>query len=221
MLRRIGRAAVTRQFAGRLHGEDEPAVRLLLQEQPLPGACRRAASRACCCPTCRTRVRQANWSSDGKSIFFIAGMGVHSELFELNLASNKARQLTDGKHSIRSWSVELSARRHVLAFTDRINAGDVWLLPLDGSGACQSGDPCVRLSRSASSTCRRRNASQWKGADGVTVEGSALLSAGISAGQALSRSSCSRTEEWRPRMSSASAPGPITSRSLRPKATPS
>ena len=39
-------------------------------------------------------VLRASWSSDGKSIYFTAAMGVHSELFELNLASKTARQLT-------------------------------------------------------------------------------------------------------------------------------
>ncbi len=115
-------------------------------------------------------IRQANWSSDGKSIFFVAGMGVHSELFEFELASNKARQLTDGQHSIRSWSVQLSAKRHVLAFTDRSNAGDAWLLPLDGRApASQATHVFDYLARQFDLPAQER--AQWKGADGVTVEG--------------------------------------------------
>jgi dipeptidyl aminopeptidase/acylaminoacyl peptidase len=115
-------------------------------------------------------VRQANWSSDGKSIFFVAGLGVHSELFEFELASNKVRQLTDGKHAIRSWSIEPSAKRHVLAFAERTNAGDAWLLPLDG------GRPASQVTHVFDYIDRRfdlpaQDSVQWKGADGVTVEG--------------------------------------------------
>jgi len=115
-------------------------------------------------------VLEASWSSDGKSIYFTAGMGVHSELFELNLASNKARQLTDGKHSIRSWTMETSARRHVISFSDRTNAGDVWLLPLDGSGpTTQVTHVFDYLGKQFDLPAQERV--QWKGADGVTVEG--------------------------------------------------
>ena len=82
-------------------------------------------------------VRQVEWAPDGRSLYFIAGMGVHTELFVLDLATGKARQLTEGRHAINSWSFEPSARRHVLAFDQSTNAGDVWLLPPDGGHPTQ------------------------------------------------------------------------------------
>ena len=45
-------------------------------------------------------VDRAIWSKDGKSIYFLANLGVHEELFVVPAAGGKPRQLTDGKHSL-------------------------------------------------------------------------------------------------------------------------
>ena len=42
-------------------------------------------------------VERAQWSSDGKSIYFLANMGVHAELFKVNVQSPKPEQLTAGQ----------------------------------------------------------------------------------------------------------------------------
>jgi len=115
-------------------------------------------------------VQQLTWSKTGGSIFFVANMGVHSELFQLDLATNKMRQLTDDKHAIRSWSLQLSANRHVLAFDQATNAGDVWLLPVDGNAAL------TQVTRVFDYLARefdlpRQEKISWKGVDGVSVEG--------------------------------------------------
>ena len=58
----------------------------------------------------------------------------------------------------------------MIAFTDRTNAGDVWLLPLDGSAsASQATHVFDYLDQQFDLPAQERV--EWKGADGVTVEG--------------------------------------------------
>jgi dipeptidyl aminopeptidase/acylaminoacyl peptidase len=115
-------------------------------------------------------IMQLNWSQKGDSLFFVAIMGVHSELFQLDLATNKVRQLTDGEHTIRSWVPEFGANRHVLTFDQRSTAGDVWVMPLDG-GAAPTQVTHVFDYLASEFDLPRQERTTWKGADGVTVEG--------------------------------------------------
>ena len=115
-------------------------------------------------------VDAAAWGRDSSTIFFLANLGVHSELFELEVKTGKARQLTQGKHTIAGWSFLPTADRHVMTIDEPTNDGDVYLL-----GAGQSSAP-RRVTRVFEYLARdfrlpRQEAIQWKGADGATVEG--------------------------------------------------
>ncbi len=115
-------------------------------------------------------VEQARWSEDGKSIYFVANMGVHSELFEVDVATEKLEQLTDGKHSLRRWSYVPQAKQHVFCIDEPTNAGDVWRLSVE-----EASSP-TRITRVYDHLARefelpRQEVSRWKGADGVGVEG--------------------------------------------------
>jgi len=113
-------------------------------------------------------VEDADWSADGHLIFFTANMGVHSELFQLDLASKKLTQLTDGQHAIGSWSYDARSGRQVMSFDEPADPGEAWIL--QGSGAPQRVthvyDDLGRRFR-----LPRQEKITWKGADGVTVEG--------------------------------------------------
>ena len=50
-------------------------------------------------------VDRAIWSKDGKSIYFLANLGVHEEIFVVPAAGGTPRQLTNGKHSLSGWSL--------------------------------------------------------------------------------------------------------------------
>src|SRR5262249_44535839 len=54
-------------------------------------------------------VERAAWSKDGKSIFFLANMGVHAELFKVGVESRKPEQITSGKHAITGWTLASAA----------------------------------------------------------------------------------------------------------------
>ena len=114
-------------------------------------------------------VNQARWSGDGQSIVFLANLGVHSELFRLNLADRMVEQLTEGQHAIRAWTVEEQADRHVVTFSRSNSPGDVWLL------SAPSDEP-RRVTRvydflDAEFALPRQERVEWAGVDGVTVEG--------------------------------------------------
>lgn len=113
-------------------------------------------------------VVDADWSNDGRSIFFTANMGVHSELFQLDLATKKLTQLTDGQHAIGSWTYDPKSGRHVMSFDEPTDPGEAWVF--QGSGAP------TRVTHLFDDIARRFKLSRqekitWKGADGVTVEG--------------------------------------------------
>jgi len=112
-------------------------------------------------------VDRAFWSKDGKSIYFLANLGVHAELFVVPASGGKPRQLTDGKHNLSA--VSTSGDRLIFTIGDSTSGGDVWTIgPADVAPR--------RLTRVFDYLTRdfklgRQEAIQWKGADGVSVEG--------------------------------------------------
>src|SRR6185295_11131613 len=69
-------------------------------------------------------VDRAFWSKDGKSIYFLANLGVHEELFVVAAGGGKPRQLTNGKHNVSG--VSSVGDRFVFTISDSTSAGDVW-----------------------------------------------------------------------------------------------
>jgi dipeptidyl aminopeptidase/acylaminoacyl peptidase len=115
-------------------------------------------------------VMGATWSSDGKAIYFGANTGVRSELFSVEVATEKLEQLTRGDHSIFGWDYVPSIERHVFTVSDRTNAGDLWMLDRK-AGAAPIRVTHVYDYLDEQFQIPRQEAIQWKGEDGVTVEG--------------------------------------------------
>jgi dipeptidyl aminopeptidase/acylaminoacyl peptidase len=114
-------------------------------------------------------IGEAHWSADGRFIFFTANLGVHSQLFQLEISGNQLRQLTEGNHAIRSWEPSPRGDVHVLALDQPTNPGDLWVLE-------RPGRPLRKVTRVFDYLERefelpRQEKIQWKGADGITVEG--------------------------------------------------
>ena len=111
-------------------------------------------------------VDRAIWSKDGTSIYFLANLGVHEELFVVAASGGTPRQLTDGKHSIGAVSGP-----ETLAFTisDSTSPGDVYTMRAGDAAPKQITHVFDSFPREF--TLGRQEAITWKGADGVTVEG--------------------------------------------------
>ncbi len=112
-------------------------------------------------------VTDAAWSGDGRTIYFVANMGVHSQLFELSVSGGTPRALTSGAHAIGGWSYLPARRQHLFTKDDPASAGDVWTMT---SGApTQVSHVFDRYAKDF--RLPRQEKVEWKGADGVTVEG--------------------------------------------------
>jgi dipeptidyl aminopeptidase/acylaminoacyl peptidase len=114
-------------------------------------------------------VDAAAWGRDGSSLFFVANMGVHSQLHQLDVKTGKARQLTDGKHTVGGWSYVPGVDRHVLTIEDPVNNGDVHVLNTSGGRPARVTKVFDYLARDF--RLPRQEKVEWKGADGATVEG--------------------------------------------------
>ena len=120
-------------------------------------------------------IDRAAWAPDGRSIFFVAHMGVHSEIFQVDLASRAPMQLTDGKHSIPlapspAWNLAAAAGRMVFVFDEPTRFGDAWTL------AVSPGAQPMRVTGVYDAIARtfqlpRQERFTWKGTDGTTIEG--------------------------------------------------
>lgn len=112
-------------------------------------------------------VEKASWSKDGKSIYFLANMGVHAEVFKVSAQGGKPEQLTNGKHGITNWTMSGDANTQVFTAYEMTSPGEIWIL--------QSGSPrkvtAIYEQMVREFKLPRQEKVEWKGADGITVEG--------------------------------------------------
>ena len=123
-------------------------------------------------------VDYAAWAPDGKSILFVANMGVHNEIFSVDLATRRATQLTDGRHFIPpSWSVVSAARTMAFQLDEPDRFGDVWTLQIPSAEASAAAHPPPSRVTGLYDTLEtahaipRQEKVAWKSKDGVTIEG--------------------------------------------------
>jgi dipeptidyl aminopeptidase/acylaminoacyl peptidase len=124
-------------------------------------------------------VERALWSDDGKTIYFMANLGVHGELFAVPAAGGLVSQLTDGPHNLVLWSA--GPDRLALTIHDSSNDGDVWVFT-------PSSKALTRVTRVFDFLTRdfelgRQEAIKWRGADGASVEGIVTYPVNYEAGQ--------------------------------------
>lgn len=70
-------------------------------------------------------VDALQWSSEGKSLYFLSCVKAETNLFEINIKSRKIRQITEGQHNYTGFSVErgqvLASRQSMTQPTDLYN----------------------------------------------------------------------------------------------------
>jgi dipeptidyl aminopeptidase/acylaminoacyl peptidase len=138
-------------------------------------------------PDFRYTFEQASWAPDGRSILAVVAMGVHSEIFQIDLGSQPPRQLTDGAHFVPpGWAVVARAGKMVFQIDEPTRFGDVWTLPLPAA----FGDLAAptRITGRFDQLARdyalpRQEKIEWKGADGTPVEGVLFYPIGYQPGQ--------------------------------------
>ena len=127
-------------------------------------------------------IERAAWSSDGTAIFAVANMGVHSEIFRIDVASRRATAVTDGRHSIQFWSVAPAAGRMVFQLDEETRLGDAWTLPFDGAAA-PTRVTGIYDRLATDFDLPRQEKVTWQGADGVAIEGIFFYPAGYVVGR--------------------------------------
>ena len=126
-------------------------------------------------------VDRAIWSRDGKSIYFLANLGVHTEIFVVPASGGTPRQLTNGKHSLSGWSVSGTPGMFTFLAANSRSGGDVWTMAASDTAPRQVTHVFDYLGRDI--RLGQQEAIQWKGADGVTVEGIVTYPVDYKAGQ--------------------------------------
>ena len=121
------------------------------------------------------------WTPDGRTIVFGARQGTNQNLYRLDVASGRIRQVTEAEGSLSPRS--FSRDRSVMAYTfeDFDTPPDVWVSRTDGTGA-------VRLTH-ANPTIEQEIALgegqviRWRSSDGLEIEGVLMLPAGHDGGR--------------------------------------
>ena len=128
--RRDRRRDRTRQLAGAVHRRSQRPSRALLSATlftvPLSGGVPDRVLK-----DFPYAIEHASWTADG-AVLAVVNMGVHSEIFRVELAARRARALTDGNHSVQFWSLASAAGRSVFQLDEPSRIGDVWTQALDG-----------------------------------------------------------------------------------------
>jgi dipeptidyl aminopeptidase/acylaminoacyl peptidase len=123
-------------------------------------------------PDHRHTVEQVVWSPRGGSMFATINMGVHTELFEIDPASGRTRQLTDGQHYIPpTWSAVGSAGKIVFQVDEPTRFGDVWTLAISDSPAMPQRITGHFDGVERDGSMPRQQKVEWKSTDGTTIEG--------------------------------------------------
>jgi dipeptidyl aminopeptidase/acylaminoacyl peptidase len=125
-------------------------------------------------------VNGATWARDGRTIYMVVNMGVHSEVFQLDLAAHRARPLTDGPHAVTGGQYEPALDRWVLQIDEATRPGEIWTLA-PGGAIARVTDVFGYVDRDFQ--LPRLEAIRWKGADGVAVEGLLYYPIGYEAGK--------------------------------------
>lgn len=126
-------------------------------------------------------VDDAVWSPDGKSIYFLANLGVHEELFVVPATGGTPKQLTSGRHGVSG--MRQSGSRFAFTVSDSTTGGEVYVM--DAAAATPAP---VRVTHVFDYLAKdfklgRQEAITWKGADGVAVEGILTYPVDYQAGQ--------------------------------------
>lgn len=120
-------------------------------------------------PAFQYEVLRAAWAADSKSIWMVVNMGVHSEIFTVDLATRTPRQVTRGDHAIVHPLWTVTGEQQVFLIDEPTRIGDIWTLAPGASAPTRVTGIYDYLDRDFA--LPRQEKIEWKGVDGVRVEG--------------------------------------------------
>lgn len=116
-------------------------------------------------------INAAEWGPAGEKIYFLANLGVHSQLFELDIETNQVKQLTEGEHEIRSWSYARVQNAFILQLRTPTSPGDFWRVDLRGEETAPTQLTHLHDTLADDYRLPEQRVVRFKAADGVEVEG--------------------------------------------------
>ncbi len=108
------------------------------------------------------------WNKQGSEIYILGNTGVRTDLFRLNLGSNRLTRITEGDHVLGDWSYNPETDTHIMLRTDARSPGEVYIKRKSGplekvSGIHDEWTEHVRLPE--------QQVFQWTARDGTSLEG--------------------------------------------------
>lgn len=121
-------------------------------------------------PTFPHAIDRAQWLKGGQEVLLSVNLGVRRELFVLDVATGRTRQVTDGPHALLAGGLVPELGRIALVVDEPMNPGEIWIASLEAPSTFrQVSHLSERYARDFK--LGRQERIEWKGADGVTVEG--------------------------------------------------
>ncbi|MGQ0732425.1 MAG: prolyl oligopeptidase family serine peptidase, partial [Acidobacteriota bacterium] len=121
-------------------------------------------------PEVAYEVNDLAWAPDGRSLFFLANVGVRTELFRVDVATRQATPLTQGEHSLGAWTYAPESGLHVFTRNTPTRPAEVYMLKADGSSQPSRVTNVFEFVERDFKLARQERFT-WKGQDGQGVEG--------------------------------------------------
>ena len=112
----------------------------------------------------------AQWSKDGKSIYFTANLGAHDEIMKVDVATRQVTQITKGDHAIAGWAFSEENNVHVFTRNTFDRPSEVYTLASAPNAQMKRVTAVFDDDLARFKTARQEKIT-WKGQDGVTIEG--------------------------------------------------
>jgi dipeptidyl aminopeptidase/acylaminoacyl peptidase len=133
-------------------------------------------------PDATFEVQGIAWSKDGRSLYFAANMGLHSELLRVDASTRQLTQLTKGEHNLGFWSYAGGADQHVFTRNTPTRPSEVHMLPAAGGAEPRRVTNAFEYVGQQFKIARQERFT-WKGADGYQLEGLLYYPVDYKAGQ--------------------------------------
>jgi dipeptidyl aminopeptidase/acylaminoacyl peptidase len=121
-------------------------------------------------PDASYEVLDVEWAGTNTRLFFLANMGVHTELMEADVSTRRVTPLTSDEHAIAAWSYVDAAKAHVFTRNTPARASEVHTLPAQGQAEPRRVTSVFDYVDRQFLLARQHRIT-WKGQDGVQVEG--------------------------------------------------
>jgi dipeptidyl aminopeptidase/acylaminoacyl peptidase len=112
----------------------------------------------------------AQWSKDGKSIYFAANLGAHDQIMKVDVATRQVTQITKGDHALAGWAFSEENNLHVFTRNTFDRPSEIYTLASVPNAQMKRVTAVFDEDLVRFKTARQEKIT-WKGQDGVTIEG--------------------------------------------------